>query len=238
MKLLKKHKEQNLRKKYKNLDEKYMGFEPELTETPSVSDIEAALRWYSHFHDFKSSLKFVGEFYKKNKVNQSNLKKINTTDILDVGRVVGFLCRMRTRGVEVLPPKYNNVIIEKLKLIEQIGKTRKEKVVLEDKKIISVQQRIKEKADSIFFDLEYIEELFIDNNFETTFEFKNFQKITKIKKPIAKILSHLSQLKIDELENKNNDPDLKEAFCHLKKREKNKIIKFWKSIKEGCDDIS
>ena len=171
------------------------------------------------------------------KSNEDN-KKINTSDLLDVGRVVGFLCRMRTRGVEVLPPKYNTVIIEKLKLIEQLGKTRKEKIVHVDKKIVSVQQRIKEKANSIFFDLEYVEELFIDNNFETSFEFKNYKKVTSIKKPIAKILSHLSQLKIDELENKNGDPDLKEAFCHLKKRQKGKIIKFWKSIKEGCDDIS
>ena len=88
------------------------------------------------------------------------------------------------------------------------------------------------------FDLEEAEEYFIDNNFESDFSFSAFVKINGVKKPIAKKIAAMSQSKINELENNEEDPDLKEAFSHLTKRQKNKIIKFWKLIIKGCNDIS
>jgi len=225
-------------KKFKNLDEKYMGFEPELNDTPTINEVENALRWYNHFHDFKDSLKFISSYYKKKKVNQTNLKKINNTDMLEVGRVVGFLCRMKTKGVEVFPANYTDIMVKKLQLIERIGSTRKEKEKVETKNVISVQQRIQEKANSFMFDLEEAEDYLYENNFESDFSFPAFVKINGVKKPIAKKLAVMSQNKINELENKEDDPDLKEAFSHLTKRQKNKIIKFWKLIIKGCNDIS
>ena len=238
MRPIRKHKEVTLKKKFKNLDEKYMGFEPELKSNPTISDVETALRWYNHFHDFKDSLKFIGSYYKKNKVDQKNLKKINTTDLLEVGRVVGFLCRMKIKGVEVFPPEYSNIMVKKLQLIERIGQTRKDKEKVETKNVISVQQRITEKANSLMFDLEEAEDYFIDNKFVSDFSFKAFAQLNTIKRPIARKLSVMCQMKMNELENKEEDPDLKEAFSHLTKRQKGKIIKFWKLIIKGCDDIS
>ena len=45
------------------------------------------------------------------------------------------------------------------------------------------------------------------------------------------------QDRIDELENRDEDPDLKEAYRHLTKRNKNKIIKLLKECKSGCEEI-
>ena len=42
----------------------------------------------------------------------------------------------------------------------------------------------------------------------------------------------------DEIENKEGDPDLDEAYRHLKKREKNKIIKLYKECITGCQKIT
>ena len=75
------------RKRYKTLDEKYMGTEPSwediddtMAEYELTAKIESAIRWYSYFYDFKESLKFVDQFYRKQKVDRTNLKKITTMD--------------------------------------------------------------------------------------------------------------------------------------------------------------
>lgn len=205
--------------------------------------IETALRWYQHFYDFKTSLSFIEKFYKKNKVDRKNLKKIsanNVEDLMSIGRTPGFLCKMKLNGLDRLSANYNDLLIKRLSLIEDVGKKRKQKQeeTKVDSPVISVQQRIIQKAESYMFDIDYVVDLFIDNNFETSFTFKAFNKINQIKKPVAQKMLPMIQDRIDELENKSDDPDLKEAYRHLTKRNKNRIIKLLNECKSGCEEVA
>ena len=232
--------------RYKTLDEKYMGTEPTWEDIEDVMPdyeltvkIESAIRWYSHFYDFKDSLKFIDQFYKKHKVDRSNLKKITTMDTLQVGRIVGFLCRMKFRGIPKLSTRYAEILVDRLKVIEELGKYRQilKDETKENSKVISVQQRITSRANGYMFDLDYVIEMFEDNDFKTSFTFDAFQKLNVVKKPVATKMIPQIDTRIEELENKENEPDLREAYQHLSKWDKNKIIKIWKECKSGCQKI-
>tara|TARA_B100001123_G_scaffold451288_1_gene629836 strand:+ start:3798 stop:4550 length:753 start_codon:yes stop_codon:yes gene_type:complete len=234
------------RKRYKTLDEKYMGTEPSwediddtMAEYELTAKIESAIRWYSYFYDFKESLKFVDQFYRKQKVDRTNLKKITTMDTMRVGRIVGFLCRMKVRGIPKLSTRYAALLVDQLKIIEDIGKYRQvlKNETQEAPKVISVQERITSRANGLIFDLDYVIELFEDNNFKTSFTWDAFQKLHNIKKPVAAKMVPLIDVRIAEWENKDNEPDLREAYKHVSKRDKNKIIKIWKECKSGCQKI-
>lgn len=238
-----------MKRRIQTVDDKYMGPEPtwemvdERTSDYELDKlIETALRWYQHFYDFKQSLSFIEKFYKKNKVDRKNLKKIsanNAEDLLSIGRTPGFLCKMKLNGLIKLSVTYNDILIKRLSIIEEVGKLRKQKQkeTKVDTPVISVQQRIKQKAESYIFDIDYVVDLFIDNNFETSFTFKAFNKINQVKKPVAQKMLPMIQDRIDELENKDEDPDLKEAYRHLTKRNKNRIIKLLKECKSGCEEV-
>jgi len=200
--------------------------------------IEDAFNWYKDRYDFVDSLKFIEQYYQQSNVDTTNIKKITNTDQLNIGRYIGFLCRMKVKGLPRLSIKYNNILAKKLRIIEEIGKT---KVLIRKKlpkKIISVQERIQQRAKSLIFDIDYVVDLYIDNNFETNFTFNTFVRVNDIKKPVAKILCTLLQERIDELENKEQDLDLKEAYSHFGKRQKNKIIKLLKDCLDGCEKIT
>ena len=233
--------------RFKNLDEKYMGLEPswdQIDDTISDHELDEAitnaLKWYQHFHDFGDSLKFLNQYFKKNKIDNTNLKRINNADILIVGRTVGFLAKMYLKNIPRLSTRYITVFTKQIKTIEDLGKQRKP--VVDDnapkKNVISVQQRINDVAKSLVHDIDDVIEIFQDSGYETTFTFKAFAQINKIKKPTARKMIVLLQERLEEYENKQDDPDLKEAYRHLKKREKNKIIKLLKECVDGCTSIT
>ena len=244
----KKPRERTSKKKFKSLDEKYMGLEPTwedvddtISDTELASKIQDALRWYQHFHDFKMSVAHIHQYYKKNKTDRVNLKKLSLShDIIDIGRTPGFLCRMLMRGIPRLDVNSQTLLINKLKRIEELGKYRESasEKQKDNPNVISIQERIENIAESLAFDIDYVVELFQDNGYNTTFKFDAFAEINKIKKPTAQKLIVKIQERIDEIENKEGDPDLDEAYRHLKKREKNKIIKLYKECITGCQKIT
>ena len=247
MSLTNKLKERKSMKKFKSLDEKYMGLEPTWEDvdenTPDVelnNKIQHALRWYQHFHDFKTSVGHIHMYFKKHKTDRTNLKKLSLThDIIEVGRTPGFLCRMLMKGLPRLSANYQALLVQKLKRIEEIGKYREsiQEKQKDNPNVISIQERIQQIADSLIFDIDYIIDVFQENDYNTTFTFEAFAEVNQIKKPTAQKLIPLLQERIDELENKDEDPDLKEAYRHLKKREKNKIIKVYNECVKGCEKI-
>ena len=200
--------------------------------------IEDAFDWYKDRYDFNDSLKFIEQYYQQNKVDTINIKKITSNDQLDIGRYSGFLCRMIVKGLPRLSVKYSNILVKKLRIIEEIGKIKPVRQKKIPNKIISVQERIQQRAKNLIFDIDYVIDLYIDNNFETDFAFNTFVRVNDIKKPVAKLLIVLLQERIDELENKENDPDLEEGYGHFGKRQKKKIIKILKECQDGCKKIT
>ncbi len=230
----------------RSLEAKHMGEEPDpndwhnLDEEALLGQIHDAFRWYYKFYDFKESMQFVVEYYKKNKVKTSSPKKIKPADLNEVGQHVGYIARMKTRGLSRLPVKLENLFIEKLKKIETIAKQRKEEKddLQPDKPRPNIQQRMRDVAKKLAYDVEEVVEQQIDNGFKEKFNFKTFIKHNKISKPVAKHLKvELNNMAEEIRLAKDGDPDFKEAYSHLKGTVKNRLIKFYDTLIEECDKI-
>lgn len=230
----------------RSLEAKHMGDEPDpkdwigLDEDALEQKMHEAFRWYYRFYDFKESMQFVIEYYKKNKVKTNNPKKIKPIDIPEVGVHVGYIARMKSRGLEDCPIKLENLFIDKLKVIERIAQSRKElqEENQPDKPKPNIQQRMKELAKKLAYDVEDVVEAQIESKFKDKFNFKTFIKQNNVSKPVAK---HLKVELINQSEEvrlaKDGDPEFKEAYSHLSGVIKNRLIKFYDNLIEECDNV-
>lgn len=230
----------------RSLEAQHMGEEPdprdwmELEEDVLTNKMYDAFRWYYKFYDFKETMDFVSEYYKKNKVKTTSPKKIKPIDLEAVGMHVGYIARLKTRGLDRCPEKLETLFIEKLKKIEEIANRRKnqQEVAQPNKVRPDIQQRMRDMAKKLAFDVEEVVEQQIDSGFKEKFNFKTFVKQNKISKPVAKHLKEEINLMAEEIRlAKDGDPDLKEAYSHLNGIIKNRLIKFYDNLIEECDNI-
>jgi hypothetical protein len=229
----------------RSLEAQHMGLEPDpndwdgLTEEQLTEECYNAFRWYYKFYDFKECMEFVSEYYKMNKVKTTSPKKIKPVDLMEVGMHVGYIARLKTRGCGFLPEKFEELFIEKLKKIESIAEKRQheQKEAQAEKVKPNIQERMRILAKNIRYDIEEIVDEQLENDFKIKFNFKSFIKQNKISKPVAKHLKTEINELADEIRLSKTDPDLKEAYSHLNGIIKNKLIKFYDTLIEECDNI-
>jgi len=229
----------------RSLEAQHMGLEPDpndwdgLTEEQLTEECYNAFRWYYKFYDFKECMEFVSEYYKINKVKTNSPKKIKPVDLMEVGMHVGYIARLKTRGCGFLPEKFEELFIEKLKKIESIAEKRQheQKEAQADKVKPNIQERMRVLAKNIRYDIEEIVDEQLENDFKIKFNFKSFIKQNKISKPVAKHLKTEINELADEIRLSKTDPDLKEAYSHLNGIIKNKLIKFYDTLIEECNNI-
>jgi hypothetical protein len=229
----------------RSLEAQHMGEEPDpndwdgLTEDQLTGACYNAFRWYYKFYDFKECMEFVSEYYKMNKVKTNSPKKIKPVDLIEVGMHVGYIARLKTRGCGFLPEKFEELFIEKLKKIELIAEKRQheQKAARPDKVKPNIQERMRILAKNICYDIEDIVDEQLENDFKNKFNFKSFIKQNKISKPVAKHLKTEINELAEEIRLSKTDPDLKEAYSHLNGIIKNKLIKFYDTLIEECDNI-
>ena len=229
----------------RSLEAKHMGEEPDPREWEGFDDgqlqeaIYGAFRWYYKFFDFKESMGFVQEYYKKNKVKSKSPGKIKITDLAQVGNHVGYLARLKTRGCDFLPEKFETLFINKLKKIEELASVRKsQENAKPDKVKPDIQKRIRDAAKKLRYDIEDVVDEQLEEDFKKKFNFKLFLERNKVSKPVAK---HLKP-EIEDLANeiklaKDGDPDFKEAYSHMSGHLQNRLIKFYDKMIEECDVI-
>ncbi len=146
----------------------------------------------------------------------------------------------QTRGLDRCPEKLETLFIEKLKNIEEIANRRKnqQEAAQPNKVRPDIQQRMRDMAKKLAFDVEEVVEQQIDSGFKEKFNFKTFVKQNKISKPVAKHLKEEINLMAEEIRlAKKGNPDLKEAYSHLNGIIKNRLIKFYDNLIEECDNI-
>ena len=229
----------------RSLEAKHMGEEPdprdwmELEEDALTNKMHEAFRWYYKFYDFKETMDFVSEYYKKNKVKTTSPKKIKPIDLESVGMHVGYIARLKTRGIDHLPEHLETLFIDKLKKIEEIANVRK--VVNDskpDKIKPDIQKRIREAARRLRYDIEEVIDEQIDDEFKKKFNFKQFLERNKVTRPVAKHLKvEISELASEIILAKKGDPDFKEAYSHLSGHQQNRLIKFYEKMTEECETI-
>jgi hypothetical protein len=125
---------------------KYMGEEPIFPTDKQLTDQEysSALSWYNYMCSRSDSRTYL-ETYLKNTNRLIDLKNLKSVPDNKFIEHAGWIDRMLSRGVPLTKRSYNHM---NLKLVEMLKHSTGKEEKVETKKVINIQDRIKEKVSN------------------------------------------------------------------------------------------
>lgn len=132
----------------KSIDDKYYGPEP---IDVSVKGLTEALNWYNYMHELDQAREWLLEYMKKNNTKQE-LQFVRSVPKYEIPTTVGWIARMLMNGNDVRTPYF----VDRLNHLIDLGKQAKAQVAekVEDKVVVSIQDRVKAKANQLLTDCE------------------------------------------------------------------------------------
>jgi hypothetical protein len=215
------------------------GDEPRLSEDNYRSDLIGALNYYNMNNDDKDKKKwFLSYIAKTDKKLAVALTKLDD----DLFRHAGVIARMimREQPVGEVELKFledrTKVLVGLLSKPEQqkVSALKGKAVVKPVAPVVSLQDRIKEKAHEIGGEFDGMIDDFVLE--DKTFDAKNILKQLNVSGPVAKIVGTFYDSTIAELKEvlEGNDKQLVEGYSHLKKTKIKKMLALYESIVEAC----
>lgn len=207
------------------INRKYMGDEPEFLGAMTEGEMAIAYNWYNTMAD-KSDIKEYTETWLKNQNRLTELKKFRAVPDEWVNHTCGAIARLINRGYDV--PATSKKFLE-----ERIAYTLTKAKVQTNNSIpkASVQDRMRERQNDIIGD---IEELIDNGETFSLYEWLKAKEIPAVYCP--SIVSHYSPCLgelIEALEGK--DPQLKEAYGHMTKKQLRERIDFFNKLIEDAE---
>jgi len=205
--------------------------EPIVTQDKYTSELNAALTWYSEHFNEKQLLKFALEHFviTANKPAVLAINKATDSEI----RQLAIICRLADRE-QYLTDKHKQFITDTADSLIKKYKVVKEKkaVVAAPSNVISIQQRMEEKAHELAGEIEGAIDDFITSKGKTTFSTKNYLLANSVAAPIAKRIGELFVKTSNELHEAiaGEDEQLVEGYSNFTKRELKKFAEFVDSI--------
>lgn len=223
------------------------GVEVQLNPETYMRDLLTALNYYNANHDDKDKKKWFISYYAK-------IDKKLAVEMLKVDeyhfRYAGILARLQDGG-SVLEPKELNTLNERIEFIKnQIG-TRQKSQDKQDKKdadaakaespsnVISIQQRMEEKAHDLAGEIEGAIDDFVLGGCKSDFSTKNYLLANQVAGPIAKRIGELFVGTANEIKEAiaGEDEQLVEGYSHFTKRELKKFAEFVDGIIADCNQM-
>ena len=210
---------------------KYMGEEPVFPTDKQLTDQQysSALSWYNYMCSRSDAREYL-ETYLKNTNRLLDLKNLKSVPDNKFIEHAGWIARMLSRGVPLTKRSYNHM---NLKLTEMLNHSSEQEEKSEPKKVINIQDRIKEKVSNFIglFDEE------IDREGYTLSMYDMLQKHEippTLSSKVAEYFKPISD-EAQELFKKDCDSQLKEGYNHLTKEQIKQRAAFYKSILEDCE---
>jgi hypothetical protein len=230
--------------KRKELIAALKGNEPLVTVEKYGSDFLRALNYYNAEHDDKDKKKWlISHVAKSDKKLAIEFLKIDEHHF----RHAGIIARLIHNGSDMQEKELNylNDRIEFLK--SQIGKRQKSEdkadkkaadVAKETTNVVSIQQRMDEKAHDLAGEIEGAIDDFVLNK-ASDFSAKNYLLTKQVAAPIAKRIGDFYVRRSAELREaiEGKDDQLKEGYSHFTKRELKKFADFIDSIIADCQQM-
>jgi hypothetical protein len=212
--------------------------EPSVSQDNYSSDLNSALTWYSEHYNEKQLLKFALEYFvaigKKAEVLAIN--KASDSEV----RQLAIICRLASRG-QYLSDKHKQFINDTVGALITKYKVVKEKKADEAKpsNVISIQERIEEKARDIAGEIEGAIDEFVISKGKTTFSAKNYLLSKSVSAPIAKRIGDMYVRLYNELADAINEEDeqLVEGYSNFNKRQLKAFHKFVGEIIDDCHQM-
>jgi hypothetical protein len=198
-------------------------------------DISTALVWYTEQADDKKRLKYAIEYFAKLNRKQEVLA-LNKASDYDI-RQIGIMCRLLTNG-NTLSDEHMALLESRVAVLVAKHKPVKEikKVVDVPTNVVSIQERMEEKAHDLAGEIEGAIDDFVINK-SSTFSTKNYLLSNEVSAPIAKRIGELFHgLRAELLEAiEGDDEQLVEGYSKFTKREMKKFLEFVENIITDCE---
>lgn len=212
--------------------------EPIVSQENYNSELNTALTWYTEHYNEKQLLKFALEYFatlgKKNEVLAIN--KATDSEV----RQLAIICRLASRD-QYLSDKHKQFITDTVKALVIKYKVVKEKKTAEVKpsNVISIQDRIEEKARDLAGEIEGAIDEFVLSKGKTTFSAKNYLLAHSVSAPIAKKIGDMYVKLYNELADAINEEDVQlvEGYSNFNKRQLKAFHKFVGDIIDDCHQM-
>jgi hypothetical protein len=226
-------------------DEKYLGSEPDLRGEVTNAQLAQAYNWYNYFYDSDQAkawvIEYLKEFYKSDKELIKNANRINPHSC----RTCGWSSRILLLGGN-LPEGIEERNIAKIRTLAsssaraefEDGEAKEGSAKEEVKQVISIQERVANRASELIADIE----VHLDNYYRNGTQFKASDWLSQndvkpqIAQRIADYYKPLYSEAFDALQGK--DAQLKEGYSHWTKPKLKAYIEFIKSIISAAETRS
>lgn len=215
------------------VNRKHLGDEPVFTAPLTQMDYINALNWYNYMCTNSEAKEYIVE-YLKNLGKVAEAKKFKTIPDSLVPTTVAWICRMLSKGYK-LPVDAKEYADTRIKeSYKYIQETKEE----DSKPIVSIQDRMKERAHDIIGEIEGM----IDDYIHENVEFSLYEWLQANSIPAAyatNIIAKLSPV-LDELLEayEGKCEQLKEGYRHYKKPDLKKLISFYNTLIEDAERYS
>jgi hypothetical protein len=209
---------------------KYLGDEPTFKNSYTDSEYARALTWYNTMCTVNEAREYI-ETYFKNTGRAADLKKFKTVSDTWVPQTAAWIARMIGRGVKVSDNSKKFMENQFRSAIDNHSSETKDQADVKPTNVVSIQDRIRDKANDI---IGCVEEL-IDQNQE--FSLYDWMKNNEIPATYApRIAAYYAPILGELIEaSEGKDPQLKEAYSHLNKKQLNERIMFFNTIIEDAE---
>jgi hypothetical protein len=199
-------------KRPKFADEKYMGAEPQVNEDSTNTEMTRAYNWFNYFYTSEDAKSFTISYLKSIKYDRDIIRKIASVKCHELHNI-GWNCRLLSTGSNLPRGLWDNIEARIKQLSADIVETIETQEDQPQVKVISIQDRINNKASELIGELEEELDVFF-NEGVIQFDIKKWSIEKGVKPQIAKRIAEHFRPQYDEIceAQAGKDPDLVEAY--------------------------
>lgn len=213
------------RQKLLLMGDKFIGPEPTAETVTTRLNIIEACNWYNYAATQKDCVTWILEYMKSHKYSAKDISAYRSLPEWRTNRTAASYCRMLSNDVEIMSTKLdyiNNAISKSLSYVVEV----KEKAKKDNG--LNFENKARDSLNLLIGDIEEQIDLFIKNNYVTSFDPYKFFQSEQIKPVQAKqIIDFYTPLK-DELSSAiiGDDSQIKEAYSKMKMADRKKYSTF------------
>ena len=216
------------------VNKKHLGDEPIFTDKSTNSDYMNGLNWYNYMASNSEAKEYLSDYLKNiGKVAES--KKIKRISDSDIPTTAAWSVRMISRGYK--PNEFTRNFIED-KIKAALEKINNEEPTVDSKPVVSIQDRMRERAHDILGEIEGM----IDDYIYDNVEFSLYEWLQANNIPAAYATSIIAKMTpvLDELLEayEGKCEQLKEGYRHYKKADIKRLVSFYNTLIEDAERYS
>jgi len=220
------------------VDAKAYGMEPSWTNQSEMTNLKSeeirALNWYNYFCDSKQAKTFVVEYMTSIDRPKEEISLISSSDV-SIPVQLGWVSRMLCMGYAP-SESFKKFFVKEFKIVVETAKrTKKAKaavVVASSVPVLSIQDRIREKASEEVGEIEGLVDEFIAGGCKFAPDMQSYLKGKVLSSVVQKRMCEVFIKRSKEFEDVMNtsNADIKEGYSNFSKVQLRKVKEFYDSV--------